>query len=91
MPPELPEELVDLRHRPQSYTMDKQIRNVPSQSSSLAGEYALGDQVEHKLFGRGKIMAIEGRGDTAKLTIEFSGNIRKKLISKYAKLVQLQT
>ena len=43
------------------------------------------------LFGRGKILAIEGNGSAAKLTIQFSGNIRKKLIAKYANLTQLKT
>ena len=51
-------------------------------------EYSIGDKVEHKLFGEGTIMAIEGVENSAKLTIEFSGNIEKKIIAKYVKLVQ---
>ena len=43
------------------------------------------------LFGRGKILAIQGNGSAAKMTIQFSGNIRKKLIAKYANLTQLKT
>ena len=46
--------------------------------------------MEHKLFGRGKILAVEGAGGTAKITVLFSGNVRNKLISKYAKLIQVQ-
>ena len=56
--------------------------------------FSIGDRVEHKLFGKGTILEIEdvlSVGDNTKLTIEFSGNIRKKLIAKYAKLVQIQT
>ena len=57
--------------------------------------FSIGDQVEHKLFGKGTILNIESvkveilpKGDNTKLTIEFRGNIRKKIISKYVKLVK---
>ena len=45
--------------------------------------FSIGDQVEHKLFGKGTILAIDGFGDVAKFTIKFSGNISKMIISKY--------
>ena len=32
--------------------------------------FSIGDQVEHKLFGKGTILAIDGFGASAKLTIE---------------------
>ena len=47
--------------------------------------FSIGDQVEHKLFGKGTILEIEKVGDNTNLTIEFSGNIRKKIISKFVK------
>ena len=72
------------------YTEKKQRMDLRSVAGSSIGEYVIGDQVEHKLFGKGKIMSVEGVGDTAKLTICFRGNVRKKLIAKYAKLIQLQ-
>ena len=50
--------------------------------------FSIGDQVEHKLFGKGTILAIDGFDDSAKLTIEFSGNISKMIISEYVKLVK---
>jgi len=50
--------------------------------------FSIGDQVEHKLFGKGTILDIESVGDSTKLTIEFSGKISKKIISKYVKLVK---
>jgi len=50
--------------------------------------FFIGDQVEHKLFGKGTILDIESVGDSTKLTIEFSGKISKKIISKYVKLVK---
>ena len=51
-------------------------------------EYCIGDKVEHKLFGEGTIMAIEGVENSAKLTIEFRGKDSKKIIAKYVKLVK---
>ena len=48
-------------------------------------EYSIGDQVEHKLFGKGTILDIESVGDNTNLTIEFSENIEKKIISKFKK------
>ena len=50
--------------------------------------FSIGDQVDHKLFGKGTILAIDGFDDSAKLTIEFSGKISKLIISKYVKLVK---
>ena len=50
--------------------------------------FSLGSQVEHKLFGKGTILAIDGFEDRAKLTIEFSGNISQMIIAKYVKLVK---
>ena len=50
--------------------------------------FSIGDQVEHKLFGKGTILAINGVEDSAKLTIEFKGKISKIIISKYVKLVK---
>jgi hypothetical protein len=50
--------------------------------------FSIGDKVEHKLFGQGTITTVDGYEDKAKLTIKFSGNISKMIISKYVKLVK---
>ena len=50
-------------------------------------EYSIGDPVEHKLFGEGTILAVDGVGDSTKLTIEFRGKDSKIIIAKYVKLV----
>ena len=53
--------------------------------------FSIGEQVVHKLFGKGTILAIggafkeDGFGDGVKLTVEFKGNISKVIISKYLK------
>ena len=49
---------------------------------------SIGDQVEHKLFGRGTVLAVKGHEDSAKLTIEFGKKISKVIIAKYVKLVK---
>ena len=50
--------------------------------------FLIGEQVEHKLFGKGTILDVDGFDESAKLTIKFSGNISKMIISKYVKLVK---
>ena len=42
--------------------------------------------VQHSLFGKGKIINVDGLGINAKLTVIFNGNVQKKLIAKYANL-----
>ena len=51
-------------------------------------KFSIGDKVEHKLFGKGKILDINGLTDNAKLTIEFKGKVTRVIISKYVKLVK---
>ena len=51
-------------------------------------EYSIGDQVEHKLFGKGTILDVDGFENSAKLTIKFRGKDSKKIIAKYVKLVK---
>ena len=87
---ELPEELVSGETVTASGYYEKIYSKLTESRTSSSDEFAISDHVEHKLFGKGKILSVEGHGDTAKLTILFSGNVRKKLIAKYAKLVQLQ-
>ena len=89
---ELPEELLEYilpaqRTDRQGYSSPVSKPIVPSAPSN---KLSIGHQVEHKLFGKGKILAVEGTGETAKLTIIFSGNVRKKLIAKYANLTLLE-
>ncbi|SVD21622.1 uncharacterized protein METZ01_LOCUS374476, partial [marine metagenome] len=91
---ELPQELVMSDIIDSDLKVEKSFRYsfVPSISKSQQDEvFSVGDHVEHKLFGKGKVLAVEGTGGNAKLTIVFSGNVRKKIIAKYANLTQYQT
>ena len=52
-------------------------------------KFSIGDKVVHKLFGEGKILAINGFvDDSAKFTIEFSRKKSKIILSKYVKLLK---
>ena len=48
--------------------------------------YKKGQLVHHSLFGKGKIIDVEGEGVQSKISVIFHGNVRKKLIAKYANL-----
>tara|TARA_B100000315_G_C14591377_1_gene596042 strand:- start:3436 stop:5631 length:2196 start_codon:yes stop_codon:yes gene_type:complete len=62
----------------------KQIRTV-----TAFDDFIRGDKVEHKLFGRGMVLTVDGTGENQKVTVMFRGNIRKKLIVKYAKMKKI--
>ncbi|MCF7805018.1 MAG: DNA helicase PcrA [Candidatus Marinimicrobia bacterium] len=53
------------------------------------GKIQVGDTVKHKIFGRGKILDISGAGDNQKLVVKFTGNVKKKLLAKYANLTKI--
>jgi DNA helicase-2/ATP-dependent DNA helicase PcrA len=50
------------------------------------GVYEAGMQVSHKIFGKGRILTVEGSGPESKVTVMFQGNVKKKLIAKFANL-----
>jgi len=68
-------------------------KNINFESKTILKdkEFKKGQIVQHTLFGKGKILNIEGSGGEAKITIIFNGNVSKKLISKYANLKILFT
>ncbi|MDP6853829.1 MAG: UvrD-helicase domain-containing protein [Candidatus Marinimicrobia bacterium] len=83
---ELPDELIEENTGKPSYAPVNITRNVPAAVSKPGELITTGKEVEHKIFGKGRVIAVDGVGDTAKLTVVFSGNVRKKLIAKYANL-----
>lgn len=75
------------------YTVDNSQLDPYNESGSnttLPGspdaEYYRGMKVRHKNFGLGIIGAIEGAGESAKLTVKFQNSGIKKLVAKYAGL-----
>ena len=47
-------------------------------------EFRMGQHVQHKLYGSGRILQISGFGDDMKLTVVFNDGQRKKLMAKFA-------
>ena len=91
---EIPENLIESNVEKDVPLYNKKVSFGDSyKASSVVQESLLeiGGIVSHKLFGRGKILAVEGDGDSAKITILFGGNVRKKLIAKYANLTPLKS
>ncbi len=65
-----------------------------SSGSSSGYEYEYEDEeivrpgriVQHRVFGRGKVVSVEGRGENMRIVAHFPGIGQKTLIAKYAKL-----
>ena len=51
-------------------------------------DFQVGDNVEHSIFGIGKIMALSGTGRIKELSV-FNDGTRKKLIVKFANLKKI--
>ena len=62
-------------------------KSIISQSKiNIYSALNIGDEVNHKFFGRGKIVKIQGK----KISVHFlNGNITKKLVKKYANLSKI--
>ena len=58
----------------------------PISQPSDTGDLQVGAQVEHKLFGKGKILAMEGNGPNKKATVFFQSVGQKNLLLKFARL-----
>ena len=96
---ELPSDLIEhihLKRTPQpNYSSPQQYNysNSPQKKTfkSSVNEHKIGSLVKHSIFGKGKLLRVEGVGENAKLTILFSGNVKKTLIQKYANLTILES
>ncbi len=85
---EIPENLIDdsSNENSESKTFVGKSFSIPKFKKQNTSEIFRGNTVEHKVFGKGKVLNIEGIGDNSKLTIKFYNNVTKKLILKYANL-----
>lgn len=53
-------------------------------------EFAVGDKVEHPLFGKGSVTAVYGSGELMKVVVNFGKEFgEKKLLVKMARLKKL--
>lgn len=69
--------------------MEKAVTNNSSAPADDLSGLSIGTQVEHKQFGRGEVVGMEGNGGNAKATIEFRNVEKKTLLLKYARLAIL--
>ena len=84
---EIPKDIINfnLINGENDYKIDKY--NINRKFESKTNEQIqINAIVEHKVFGKGKVLKIEGSGENSKLTIKFYNNVVKKLIFKYANL-----
>jgi DNA helicase-2/ATP-dependent DNA helicase PcrA len=44
-----------------------------------------GTSIEHEIYGRGRVVRIEGRNEKQKATVRFDSGVEKKFLTKYAK------
>lgn len=58
-------------------------------ASASAQGFSVGMAVKHERFGSGKVLSIEGAGDSTKIRVEFENAGTKNLLLKYAKLTKL--
>jgi DNA helicase II / ATP-dependent DNA helicase PcrA len=58
-------------------------------SAAMSPRFGVHDPVLHPKYGRGRVTSVEGSGDNAKLTITFSGGVKKTFLEKYTPLEKL--
>ncbi|MEJ5305897.1 MAG: UvrD-helicase domain-containing protein [Ignavibacteria bacterium] len=54
--------------------------------SQISKQIKPGSIVEHDVFGKGRVVYLDGYGDYQKVIVEFNSGVRKHLMVKYAKL-----
>ena len=83
---EIPKDLISSNKTIQTDNFDSINKNT---YNNVEYSFKKNDFVKHKLYGRGKVLNVEGYGDNTKVTVLFSANVKKKFIQKYANLVIL--
>jgi DNA helicase II / ATP-dependent DNA helicase PcrA len=61
-------------------------KRAASNAESEPSPFAVGMQVQHNLFGVGKIIAVQGLGEDARIKVFFKSAGEKTLVIKFAKL-----
>jgi DNA helicase-2/ATP-dependent DNA helicase PcrA len=63
-----------------------QIDNYQSNDFQLSQKLRPGSIVVHDVFGKGKVVYLDGYGENQKVIVEFKSGIKKHLMVKYANL-----
>ncbi len=61
------------------------VRSEPKAGAALVP----GDKVEHKFFGKGRVISYEPMGSDALIEVEFENGQTKKLMASFAKLIKI--
>lgn len=69
----------------QKSSSDTQANKSAMPSSSTSSPLAVGCIIEHSRFGRGSVVAVEGKGENMKATIDFVNVGKKQLLLRFAK------
>ncbi len=64
----------------------KKISEANPKMNLFSNEITVGNVVEHNRFGKGKVLALEGKGPNKKAEIQFATVGKKKLLLQFAKL-----
>ncbi len=64
----------------------KKVTELDSKINLFDGNITVGNVVEHNRFGRGEVIALEGKGPNRKAEIQFGTAGKKKLLLQFAKL-----
>lgn len=71
---------------PKKGRMKKVSEVANSKANLFDGEVTVGNIVEHNRFGKGEVIALEGKGPNKKAEIQFATAGKKKLLLQFAKL-----
>ncbi len=58
-------------------------------TAARGGAYAVGDRVEHPMFGAGTVLRVETLASDHKLVVDFGQHGQKTLLARFAKLTRL--
>jgi len=80
---EIPEDLLHVEDRA-VYAGRSAPRRRPRHEPEPSGPRRSLGTILHPTFGRGDVIAQDGNGPDARLTVIFPGNVRKKIVARYA-------
>ncbi|HET9233865.1 MAG TPA: 3'-5' exonuclease, partial [Candidatus Eisenbacteria bacterium] len=82
---EIPDELLEAEREPvlPRWGLVGQDRTPPRREPPSGPRRSLGT-IRHPTFGRGDVIEQEGTGPDARLVVVFQGNIKKKIVARYA-------
>ena len=87
---EIPSELLTTRENKGYTTNIGQETSLYTKNVSKTVNFNKNDIVNHKLYGKGRVVDTIGHGENARVTVIFSGNVEKKFVQKYANLTLLK-